>query len=175
MVARHYVWSQMRAFINTYISGCHTWQRNKTPRHQTIGLLLQLPIPVGPWKSLSINAIVKLPTFASFDSIMVIVCRLTKIADFLPFKEDGFISERFAKMFRFIFRLHGMPQDIVSDRGRSLPLSSRVHPVPDAASSSTLALPFIHNQTDKLSESIRFSSSIYVYSLTISQATGAIR
>jgi hypothetical protein len=39
------------------------------------------------------------------------------MAHFLPFKEDGFTSEHLAKMFRFIFRLHGIPEDIVSDRG----------------------------------------------------------
>jgi hypothetical protein len=48
---------------------------------------------------------------------MVIVCRLTKMAHFLPFKEEGFTSEHLAKMFRSIFRLHGTPEDIVSDGG----------------------------------------------------------
>jgi hypothetical protein len=117
LVARHYYWPGLRAFINTYISGCQTCQRNKSPRHQPVGLLKPLPIPTGPWKSISIDAIVKLPPSRDYDSIMVIVCRLTKMAHFLPFKEDGFTSEHLAKMFRFIFRLHGIPEDIVSDRG----------------------------------------------------------
>lgn len=48
---------------------------------------------------------------------MIIVCRLTKMAHFSPFKEEGFTSEHLATMFNFVFRLHGIPQDIVSDRG----------------------------------------------------------
>ena len=117
LVARHYHWPGMRAFINTYVQGCHTCQRNKTHRHQPVGLLQPLPIPSGPWRSISIDAIVKLPVSDNYDSIMVIVCRLTKMAHFLPFKEEGFTSEHLAILFNFIFRLHGIPQDIVSDRG----------------------------------------------------------
>jgi hypothetical protein len=70
-----------------------------------------------PGDQYPIDAIVKLPLSGGFDCIMVIVCRLTKMAHFLPFKEEGFTSEQLAIMFRFIFRLHGIPQDIVSDRG----------------------------------------------------------
>ena len=107
----------MRAFVNTYVIGCDACQRNKTPRHLPVGLLQPLPIPSGPWRSISIDAIVKLPDSGPYDSIMVIVCRLTKMSHFLPFKEDGFTSEHLATLFNFIFRLHGIPQDIVSDRG----------------------------------------------------------
>jgi hypothetical protein len=39
------------------------------------------------------------------------------MAHFLPFQEEGFTSEHLATMFNFIFRLHGIPEDIVSDRG----------------------------------------------------------
>lgn len=117
LVSRHYFWPGMRAYVNTYVSGCQTCQRNKTPRHKPVGLLQPLPIPTGPWRSISVDAIVKLPESNDFDSIMVIVCRLTKMAHFLPFKEEGFTSEHLAKMFRSIFRLHGIPEDIVSDRG----------------------------------------------------------
>jgi hypothetical protein len=90
LVARHYHWPGMRAFINTYVKGCDTCQRNKTPRHLPVGLLQPLPIPSGPCRSISIDAIVKLPKSDSYDSIMVIVCRLTKMAHFLPFNEEGF-------------------------------------------------------------------------------------
>lgn len=117
LVSRHYFWPGMRAFTKTYVSGCQTCQRNKSPRHKPVGFLQPLPIPTGPWRSISMDAIVKLPASKDFDSIMVIVCRLTKMAHFLPFKEEGFTSEHLAKMFQFIFRLHGIPEDIVSDRG----------------------------------------------------------
>jgi hypothetical protein len=61
LVARHYRWPGMRAFVNTYVTGCDTCRRNKTPRQLPVGLLQPLPIPSGPWRSISIDAIVKLP------------------------------------------------------------------------------------------------------------------
>nr|MBC9704328.1 DDE-type integrase/transposase/recombinase [Enterococcus sp.] len=117
LVSRHYFWPRMRAFINTYVQGCQTCQRDKSPRHKPVGLLKPLPIPSGPWRSISMDAIVKLPLSEGYDCIMVIVDRLTKMAHFLPFTEEGFTSVHLAKMMRFIFRLHGIPEDIVSDRG----------------------------------------------------------
>jgi hypothetical protein len=67
--------------------------------------------------------IVKLPrsldpiSRASFDSIFVVVDRLTKIAYFIPCNEDMNAPE-FAQLFlQNIFTQHGLPQSIVSDRG----------------------------------------------------------
>jgi transposase InsO family protein len=116
-VARHCHWSDMQAFVNTYVTVRETCQRNKTPRHLPVELLQPLPIPSGPWRSISIDANVKLPDSDEYDSIMVIVCRLTKMSHFLPFREEGSTSEHLATMFNFIFRLHGIPQDIVTNRG----------------------------------------------------------
>ncbi|RXK41367.1 hypothetical protein M231_01272 [Tremella mesenterica] len=49
---------------------------------------------------------------------MVFVDRFTKQAHFIPFKEEGFDSPQLATIFRQqIMRLHGIPQDIVSDCG----------------------------------------------------------
>ncbi len=108
----------IRKFITTYVSGCQTCMRNKSPRHTRYGLLQSLPIPETPWTSLSMDAIVKLPLSGPYDSIMVIVDRLTKMSHFIPFTEKGFDSPELAKLFqKNIFRLHGIPKDIVSDRG----------------------------------------------------------
>lgn len=61
--------------------------------------------------------IVKLPESDGFDSILVVVCRLTKMAHFIPCRED-MKTEEFAQLFvANIFRLHGFPVDVVSDRG----------------------------------------------------------
>jgi hypothetical protein len=51
LVAQHYHWPGIRAYVNTYVTGCDTCQRNKTPRHLPVGLLQPLPIPSGPWRS----------------------------------------------------------------------------------------------------------------------------
>lgn len=118
LVERYYYFPGMRQFVKTYVNGCHTCARNKPTRHKPFGPLQPLPIPQRPWKSISIDAIVKLPTSNGYDSIMVIVDRRTKQAHFVPFTEEGFDSPKLAQLYRkHIFRLHGLPDDITSDRG----------------------------------------------------------
>jgi hypothetical protein len=118
LLARHYYFPRLRQFVNTYVLGCHTCTRNKAPRHKPYGPLQSLPIPSRPWQSISMDAIVKLPKSNDFDSIMVFVDRFTKQAHFIPYTEKGFDSPELAIMFRqHIMRLHGIPTDIISDRG----------------------------------------------------------
>jgi len=118
LLARTFYFPHMRAFVNTYIMGCETCTRNKTPRHRPYGLLQPLPIPDAPWQSISMDSIIKLPLSNGFDSILVIVDRFTKMAHFIPYQELGFDSPNLATLYQqHIFRLHGLPKDIVSDRG----------------------------------------------------------
>ncbi|KAI5448775.1 hypothetical protein NCC49_006605 [Naganishia albida] len=117
-VGRHYVWDNMREFVNTYVRGCHTCRRDKPARHKRYGNLQPLPIPDNPWQSISMDAIVKLPSSGGYDSILTIVDRFSKIAHFIPFTESGFDATALADMFKHhIIRIHGVPTDIVSDRG----------------------------------------------------------
>src|SRR5690606_7078324 len=61
--------------------------------------------------------IVKLPNSEGFDAIYVVVDRLTKMAHFIPTTSDV-DAEGTARLFRDnIFRLHGLPRSLVSDRG----------------------------------------------------------
>ena len=62
--------------------------------------------------------IVRLPrTQAGYDSIWVIVDRLTKVAHFIPVKTTH-SSARLAELYMSrIVCLHGVPKKIVSDRG----------------------------------------------------------
>ena len=52
-----------------------------------------------------------------FNAILVVVDRLTKMAHYIPTQEDT-NSEQVARLyFDNIFRLHGLPDSIISDRG----------------------------------------------------------
>jgi transposase InsO family protein len=62
--------------------------------------------------------IVELPrTAKGFDSIWVIVDRLTKIAHFLPIKTDHPVAVYAQLYIARILSLHGVPKTIVSNRG----------------------------------------------------------
>ena len=61
--------------------------------------------------------VIALPkTREKFDTVWVVVDRLTKVAHFIPIK-TGYTLERLAKLYiKEIVRLHGIPVTIVSDR-----------------------------------------------------------
>ena len=66
-------------------------------------------------------------TLGKFDSIWVIVERLTKSAHFIPVKVN-YNAEKLAKLYiSEIVRLHGVPLSIISDRGTNLLLSFGEH------------------------------------------------
>ena len=117
LVRRTYWWPKMKQDVATYIKNCPSCQMCKSSNEKPSGLLKPLPIPTTPWHSISVDFITDLPdTHKGMNSIMVVVDRLTKMTHFIPTTKDV-TAEGVAHLFkREIFRLHGAPQDIVSDR-----------------------------------------------------------
>ncbi|MBW0555259.1 hypothetical protein O181_094974, partial [Austropuccinia psidii MF-1] len=107
----------MTQFIKDYVSSCQQCSRNKNIHHKKFGLLKPLPIPDGPCICLSMDFITQLPLSNSFDSILVIVDRFSKMAVFIP-TMSSITSLDLAHLFiKNIFSKHGLPSSIVSDRG----------------------------------------------------------
>ncbi|MBW0580773.1 hypothetical protein O181_120488 [Austropuccinia psidii MF-1] len=110
-------WSSMPQFIKDHVSSCQQCSKNNNIHHKKFGLLKPLPIPNGPWICLSMDNITQLPLSNSFDSILVIVDRFSKMAFFIP-TMSSIPSLDLAHLFiKKIFSKHGLPSSIVSDRG----------------------------------------------------------
>jgi len=61
--------------------------------------------------------ITKLPIEQGYDSILVVVDRLTKMVYFISTIEKT-LAEGLARLFRDnVWKLHGLPESIISDRG----------------------------------------------------------
>ncbi|GJR21684.1 putative reverse transcriptase domain-containing protein [Tanacetum coccineum] len=83
-----YWWPNMKANIATYVSKCLTCAKVKAEHQKPSGLLQQPEIPVWKWERITMDFITKLPrTPSGYDSIWVIVDRLTKSAHFIPMNE----------------------------------------------------------------------------------------
>ncbi|GJX35654.1 putative reverse transcriptase domain-containing protein [Tanacetum coccineum] len=83
-----YWWPNMKADIATYVSKCLTCARVKAEHQRPSGLLVQPEIPKWKWDNITMDFITKLPRSSQgFDTIWVIVDRLTKSAHFLPIRE----------------------------------------------------------------------------------------
>ena len=107
----------MKYEVAEYIARCLDCQQVKTKHQHPAGLLQPLPIPSWKWEIISLDFITGLPRNQNHnDSIMVVVDKLSKAAHFIPVKtthKDANIAYIFLKQ---IFRLHGVPKVIISDR-----------------------------------------------------------
>ena len=117
-VMQNFYWTRMEEDVRDYVRSCDTCQRDKTHRHKTFGLLQPLDVPYRPWESISMDFIVDLPNDQDHTQVWVIVDRFTKYAHFIPLKtHTSNPTKELAKAFaKEIWRLHGLPIEIVSDR-----------------------------------------------------------
>jgi hypothetical protein len=96
------------------VDECDTFQCNKGETVKTPGTLQPLPIPPAIWIDISMEFIIGLPKYGNKSVIMVVVDRLSKYAHLCalqhPFKAS-IVAQVFMEN---IFKLHGMPQSIVS-------------------------------------------------------------
>ncbi|KAJ9528487.1 hypothetical protein QJQ45_020535 [Haematococcus lacustris] len=118
-VTRWFTWPGVSEDVKNYVRSCHSCQVNKSSAKKPAGLLQPLPIPERPWDSVSMDLIVKLPASGpnKYDSILVFVDRLTKMVHLVKTWES-MTATQYAKLFlEHVFRLHGMPRSVVSDRG----------------------------------------------------------
>jgi len=74
-------------------------------------------IPEKVWTHISADFITKLLLAQGYDSILVVVDRFTKMTHFVPTIER-MSTEELARLFRDnIWKLHGLPDSIISDKG----------------------------------------------------------
>ena len=108
----------MKKDIVEYVAVCDVCYRVKAEYQKPAGLMEPLPIPKWKWDKLGMDFITGLPRSRSgYDSIWVVVDRLTKVAHFILVKTT-YTSAKLAKIYMTrIVCLHGVLRTIVSDRG----------------------------------------------------------
>jgi IS30 family transposase len=115
---KRFWWYGMKREIAEYAARCDSCQRIKAEHQRPAGLLQPLQIPQWKWDEIGMDFIVGLPrTRASYDSIWVVVDRLTKATHFIPVKttwNSAVLAELYMSR---IVCLHGIPKKIISDRG----------------------------------------------------------
>jgi len=152
---RLFWWPGMKKEIAEFVYACLICQKLKIEHQKPSGLMQPLFVPEWKWDSISMDFVGALPkTVKGFDSIWVIVDRLTKSAHFVPIKTGMSVSRLVEIYIEQIVRLHGIPSSIVSDRdprftskfweslqaalGTKLRLSSAYHPQTDGQTERTI-------------------------------------
>ncbi|GJS22741.1 putative reverse transcriptase domain-containing protein [Tanacetum coccineum] len=150
-----YWWPNMKADISTYVSKCLTYARVKVEHQRPLGLLVQPEIPEWKWNNITMDFITKLPKSSQgFDTIWVIMDRLTKSAHFLPITENDPLDKLARLYLNRIVARHGIPASIICDRdgrftsnfwrsfqkalGTDISMSTTYHPETDGQSERTI-------------------------------------
>jgi hypothetical protein len=107
------------------------------------------------------SPIVKLPTSHGYDSIWVVCDRLTCAAHFIPCREDMSGSELAWLFVDRIFRYHGLPDSIISDRG-SIFVSNFWSALTSRLNISSKHSTAYHPRTDGLTERTNQSLETYL-------------
>ena len=107
------MWKSVKEFVTT----CDIYSRSNFPRNRPYGLLRLLEISKKPWTSISMDFIVDLPPSKGFDSIFIVVDRLTKMTYFVPYNKTVINKETARLFIDNVYKYHGLPDDIISDRG----------------------------------------------------------
>ena len=110
-------WPHMRRDVEYFVRTCDICQKCKPSNQKPAGKLQPLQIPGRRWESVSVDFITHLPeTPRGHTSIVVFVCRLTKMVHFVPTRDDTGAAVVAQLFFENVWRHHGLCRDIVSDR-----------------------------------------------------------
>lgn len=108
----------MKQKIQTFVAECSICQQAKTEKVPYPGLLQPLTVPDHSWQVVTMDFIEGLPLSASYNCIMVVVDKFSKYSHFIKLAHP-FSALKVAKLYmEHIYKLHGMPQAIVSDRDK---------------------------------------------------------
>ncbi|GJX80815.1 putative reverse transcriptase domain-containing protein [Tanacetum coccineum] len=122
-IKKLYWWPNMKANIATYVSKCLNYAKVKAEHQRPSGLLVQPDIPQWKWDNITMDFVMKLPKSSQgYDTIWVIVDRLTKSAIFVPIRETDPMDKlaRYRQSKRTIQTLKDMLRACAIDFGKGV-------------------------------------------------------
>lgn len=107
----------MKVAVHSFVKHCTVCQHFKPDRSKLPGLLQPLEVPSVAWQMISTDFVEGLPPSGQANCILVVVDSFTKYGHFIPLKHP--FATVVAKAFiNEVYKLHGLPAIIVSDRDR---------------------------------------------------------
>uniref|UniRef100_A0A8C1U5W3 Gypsy retrotransposon integrase-like protein 1 n=1 Tax=Cyprinus carpio TaxID=7962 RepID=A0A8C1U5W3_CYPCA len=117
LVKQRFWWPSRERDVRRFVAACAICAQTKSGHSPPAGLLRPLPVPSRPWSHIALDFISGLPSSAGLTVILTVVDRFSKAAHFIPLPKLPSAKETAQIMIDHVFKLHGLPSDIVSDRG----------------------------------------------------------
>lgn len=117
LLQQRFWWPSVTSDTRGFVLACSVCARNKASHRAPAGQLRPLPIPHRPWSHIAVDFVTGLPPSEGNSVILTIIDRFSKSAHFVPLPKLPSALETANLLIQHVFRLHGLPQDIVSDRG----------------------------------------------------------
>lgn len=117
LLKRHFWWPSMDKDTRDYVLACTVCARGKATNQRPAGQLRPLPVPTRPWSHIALDFVSGLPLSKGNSVILTIVDRFSKSAHFVALPKLPSAQGTSELLVCHVFRLHGTPVDIVSDRG----------------------------------------------------------
>lgn len=148
-IMEYFYWPTIRQCIGKWIRECSVCQQTKGEHVRSPGLLQPLKIPQEPWRDIAMDFITGLPKSRGKEVIWVVVDRFSRYSHFIALPHPITAKSLSLEFFEQIYKLHGLPETIVSDRdslflsefwqnlfklsGTRLNLSTSYHPQSDGS------------------------------------------
>jgi len=135
LITRYYYWPHIRKDISAYVKACNICITQKDTTHAKYGRTVRIPLAKLPWQEVEIDFITNLPlkssnrvddgsnnpteitNTTSGGCVMVCSDKLTKMIHLVGFKHLPTARETARAYLRNLFKLHGFPLGITTDRG----------------------------------------------------------
>lgn len=116
IVARSVFWPRSYKDVSSFVRKCHYCQRNKHESQLPAGLLQPQKVPARCWQTITADFLTKLPTTPrGFNSILVMVDKLSKRMPFLPATDTLTSPNSLQLLLSRVFVQHGVPEIFISD------------------------------------------------------------
>ena len=107
LVKTNFFWPKLETAVARFIKRCVVCMMAKSHGNNE-GLYTPLPVPKAPWEDVSLDFVLGLPkTQRNKDSIMVVVDRFSKMAQFVPCNKSNDASHVADLYFKDITQNHG--------------------------------------------------------------------
>ncbi len=117
LIKQRFWWPSMVRDARRFVSACPICAAGKGSNRPPAGLLQPLSVSSRPWSHIVMDFVTGLPLSDGKTVVLTVVDRFSKATHFIPLPKLPSARETATIVLDHVFHIHGLPVDVVSDRG----------------------------------------------------------